>query len=88
MSTVDWEPAWKIVEEAEAELARLKALGGDKDPNWEKAVKSVERARAYVIEHQRIERAKPPEEPFRTDKRQLRQEDADWIEDGGWSGKR
>jgi hypothetical protein len=80
MSPIDMEPLWRQLEVYEADLARLKKLGGDKEVGWDEANEIVARFRATIKEMQRADRAKLPEEQFRTDKRQLRQEDADWIE--------
>ena len=88
MSPIDMEPLWRKLDICEADLARLKALGGDKEVGWDEATQAVATLRATIKEMQRADRAKLPEEQFRTDKGQLRQEDASWIEDGGWSGKR
>jgi hypothetical protein len=78
------EQAWKMLDIIEADLKRYP----DGVPGFPGAHEVAARYRAQIKELQRTQRAKLPEDPYRTDKRQLRQEDAQWIEDGGWSGKR
>lgn len=78
---IDMEPLWKKLEVCEADLARLKALGGDKVEGWEEATEAVARMRATIKELQRADRAKPPPEDRPWSKPERRQDDAQWIED-------
>jgi hypothetical protein len=77
---IDLEPQWRKLEVFEADLARLKQAGA---PGWEEATKAVATLRATIKELQRANRAKPlPEEIYRTDKSDLKQErsEREWIE--------
>jgi hypothetical protein len=78
------EQSWKMLDIVEADLKRYP----DGVPGFPNAHAVAAQLRAQIKELQRTHRAKLPSDQFRTDKHQLRQEDAQWIEDGGWSGKR
>jgi hypothetical protein len=87
-TTAEIEALWIQLDAIEADIAKFKQAGIDGVPGFPDAFAHAERLRAQIKEIQRMARRAMPIEQYRTDKHQLRQEDAQWIEDGGWSGKR
>lgn len=86
--TTELETAWQKLEICEAHLEKWRLAGGEAEPAFAEAAAVIATQRAQIKEIQRTQRAKFPEDPWPRPHSQRPQEDAQWLIDGGWSGKR